>query len=102
MSKITVVKHDVVCQSPDPLQPIIVSIEQATLPCGCTIVPGKRLDNQEVAMASCPCTPAHNELMTLFNAAFALTLDNPTDRPLMDVVVEVLDQTIKRHPTLAH
>lgn len=75
-----------------PGPPPVVARERSVLPCGCTVTVGVRMDREppEVAAAASPCSSRHRLLMERFNLAFTDTLVNPTDRPLIDVVDEVL------------
>lgn len=71
--------------------PVLVSKERATLPCGCAVYVGLRVDTKEVATAAIPCKSDHRVLMEQFNSDLAKSLENPTDRLLVEVVNELLE-----------
>lgn len=70
--------------------PIIVG-PKAYLECGCSVVVGLRTDTKEAATAATSCSPEHRDLMARFNLALGDSLVNPTERPLLDVVDEILE-----------
>lgn len=72
--------------------PTLLCRWKAEAACGCTLWVGIRLDNQEAATAAVPCRPGHRRLMERFNLLMGDSLVNPTDRPLIDVVAELLAQ----------
>lgn len=75
-----------------PGQPTLVVAGRVTLPCGCAVWIGWRLDNHEVATAAAPHSDDHVEMMIEYNKQFQESLENPTDRPLVDVVSEYLQK----------
>lgn len=75
-----------------PGEPIVVGKTLSELPCGCRVYVGIRADNKEAATCAAACNPAHKQLMERFNLAFSDSLVNPTDRPLIDVVDEILEK----------
>ena len=81
------IEHGLYCH---PGPPLLVARERSLLPCGCCAVVGIRMDTHEVAVGSCPCGPGHKRMLERFVFALGDSLVNPTDRPLIDVVDELL------------
>ncbi len=81
------IEHGVYCQ---PGPPMLVADKRAILPCGCFAAVGLRMDTREAAVGVSPCAPAHRALLERFSLALTDSLVNPTHRPLIDVVDELL------------
>lgn len=91
--------------------PTLLCRWKVEMPCKCAVWIGIRLDNQEPATAGIPCWGLHHERMQRFNhhghmqrfnEEMAATLEHPTDRPLVDVVEEVLNRTFDSFPSGVH
>lgn len=54
-----------------------------------------RFDNQEPATSVFVCKPRHFDIAKRFNDLLALSLLHPTDRRLVDVVADLLDEAAK-------
>lgn len=74
------------------VHPTIVFTQRAVLGCGCFVVVGKRADNDEPAIAVCPCSEAHDPMMLTFHRAFEATLPTTSTRPAVEVVDELLQE----------
>jgi hypothetical protein len=72
----------------------MVSNERAELNCGCKVWIGLRLDNHEVATDFEACSDDHQPLAERFNLALTDSLVNPSRRPLVDVVDELLVSSV--------
>lgn len=80
-----------------PGPPLLVARERSALPCGCFVAVGLRMDTEEAAVGCSPCwRPDHAELLQGFYLALTDSLVNPTTRPLIDVVDELLVATARR------
>lgn len=77
---------------PGPGHPVIVGKHFAEAPCRCRVYVGIRSDNKEAATLADSCSMDHESLMERFNLALTDSLANPTSRPLIDVVDEMLDR----------
>lgn len=77
-----------------PGNPWIIGKLRAEAPCGCTVWMGVRGDNKdkEVATSADPCRDEHKGLMEAFNTRMAASLRNPTDRPLIEVIDDMLGE----------
>jgi hypothetical protein len=76
-----------------PGQPTLLCRRRVTLPsCRCAVWIGIRADNQEAATAAVSCSDLHVGLMTTFNESMVKSLENPTNRDLVDVVQELLGE----------
>jgi hypothetical protein len=76
-----------------PGPPPITDRERVSLDCGCTVIVGLRTDTTppEPAVACLRCGPDHLELMERFHLALTDSLVNPSARPLIDIVDELLE-----------
>ena len=76
---------------PGPPAPVTAT-DSAALDCGCRVLVGVRTDTtpSEAAVAALPCSIRHRVLMQRFGGALTDSLVNPTSRPLIDVVDELL------------
>lgn len=74
-------------------QPEIVGSIRSVLPCGCTFLQGKRQDNGEVAAAGFPCDADHKDMMTLVHERIAASLYAPTNRPLIQEINRIMEET---------
>ncbi len=81
------IEHGVYCQ---PGPPMLVANKRSVLPCGCFVAVGLRMDTKEAACGCSPCGLHHRGLMERFSLALTDSLVNPTARPLIDVVDEIL------------
>jgi hypothetical protein len=72
--------------------PMIVADKRAILPCGCFATVGLRSDTHEASVGGGPCSRRHARLMERFSLALTDSLVNPTRRPLIDVVDEILTE----------
>lgn len=72
--------------------PEIFGEVRSEAPCGCSVVVGRRQDNDEVAVGGLWCKIEHRPLVDRFGVLMAESLLNPTDRLLIDVVDELLQQ----------
>lgn len=61
------------------------------LPCECQIWIGIRSDNAEPTTAGLYCVEAHDAIIKSYKAKLKASLESPTDRPLVDVVEELLN-----------
>lgn len=77
--------------SPGP-NPTILFTRRAVLPCGCFVVAGKREDNYEAATGAVPCSERHQPMISRFQRALTRSLERPEDRPLVEVVDELLEE----------
>lgn len=84
------IRHGVFVQ---PGPPIIVARKRAVASCGCYVLVGLRTDTKEVAVSGSPCAPRHDHRMERFSLALSDSLVNPTNRPLIEVVDEILIAT---------
>jgi hypothetical protein len=71
-------------------KPKVSGTQMAMRECGCRVYVGRRVDNGEAATVTRGCGPGHRELMREFRVAMINSLRNPTKRPLIDVVDEIL------------
>lgn len=97
MPKLVRVLHDTKANSVeepnDPSAPTIIYDRWAeVILCGCKVVVGFRSDNQETATVGCPCGKKHLPQMSEFNRRLSASLANPTDRQLVDVCAEYLEE----------
>lgn len=82
-----------------PGPPLLVARERSVLACGCFVAVGLRMDTEEAAVGCCPCErPGHWRLLKQFYLALTDSLVNPTSRPLVDVVDELLVATARDNP----
>jgi hypothetical protein len=75
---------------PQGENPALVGMDFAEAPCGCRVFSGFRLDTKEPALGCVPCEDSHQELMTRFDLTMKESLVEPTSRPLIEVVDEML------------
>lgn len=77
----------------NPGPPPFVARERSILPCGCFVAVGVRVDRDpcEASTMGSPCSPAHLSILRRFNLALTDSLVNPSARPLIEVVDELLD-----------
>lgn len=75
-----------------PGPPPLLSAEQAVLECGCMVPVGRRMDTGEVAVTAISCCDAHVPHLMRLQGFLIASLENPTDLPVMDVVVDLLGQ----------
>lgn len=74
-------------------QPSLLVNQRARLECGCSVWIGLRIDKHESVTLAVPCRDGHRWLMGRFNDLFRWSLeDGGTDRPLIDVVDELLTE----------
>lgn len=78
--------------NPEKGEPTVVGKEIVEAPCGCCVRIGLRTDTREVASVVKPCGPDHEQLMTEFLLRMKESLVEPENRPLVDVVEEMLDK----------
>ena len=78
--------------------PPCVSIEQAIAPCDCLAAIGFRLDRDEPAILVVPCCERHYAWLEQIKDLYAKSLEDPTDRPAFDVLVEIFRLNIARRP----
>lgn len=71
-------------------EPMVVGKEFVEVPCGCRVCIGLRMDTREIATVATPCGEDHSQLMTEFQLRMKESLVEPEDRPLVDVVEEML------------
>lgn len=83
------IEHGVFVQQGPPM---VVARERSVLPCGCFAAVGVRMDRTppEVSVGGSPCSQQHRQLLERFRFALTDSLVNPTSRPLIDVVDELL------------
>lgn len=68
--------------------------QRAYLECGCSVWVGVRLDTQEPVTFATPCTSAHLPVMKRYNDLFRWSVaDGGTDRPLLEVIDELLAES---------
>lgn len=77
-----------VIQSPG--YPTLLCRWRAFLDCGCCVWVGIRADNQEAATGALHCSEDHRGLIERFQESMNASLLAPTDRPLIDVVAQML------------
>lgn len=75
---------------PQEGNPALGGIDFAEAPCGCRVFSGFLLDTKEPALGCVPCDESHQELMTRFDLTMKESLVEPTRRPLIEVVDEML------------
>lgn len=73
--------------------PTLAVSVRAVAPCGCCCFMGRRIDNGEVATGASACSPEHHPVIDDFQEKFRASLDNPTDRLLIDVIAEILESS---------
>lgn len=71
-------------------EPMVVGKEFVEVPCGCRVCIGLRMDTREVATVATPCCKDHNQMMTEFQLRMQESLVEPEDRPLVDVIEDML------------
>jgi hypothetical protein len=71
-------------------KPTLLARWRVALPCGCEVWIGIRADNQEAATGTIACGGAHWPLVDRFNQSLHASCLVPTDRPLVDVVAQLL------------
>lgn len=75
--------------------PALLVNERAYVECGCTCAVGRRLDNNEPALALFPCgEPGHGDVMAYLQAIYVASLGKPEygDRLGVDVADEIMQQ----------
>lgn len=85
-----------------PGHPKLLLKERVALDCGCCFWIGKRLDNGELATGAESCTDAHKSLMDEAHQQFSATLPSTSERPLADVLSELLDQAEESYQRSHH
>lgn len=71
--------------------PTVLVNQRAHIECGCSVWIGLRIDNHETVTVGRPCCPEHTWMLQRFNDLMLWSLtDGGTDRPLIDVVDELL------------
>lgn len=73
-----------------PGNPPMLVNEAASLPCGCRVLVGLRLDILEAATMAMPCSGSHVSLMERFNELLRDSLSAPRSQPLVEVCEELL------------
>lgn len=73
--------------------PVVMTDSRAVLGCGCAGYVGIRMDKGELVTVLRPCTPRHDGLMQRVQDALIASTRNPTGRPLVEVVDELLTAT---------
>lgn len=75
-----------------PGGPVVVSKERVVLPCGCCAYAGLRVDTREVCLVATECEPEHRVMRDRFYDLMKESLENPTNRRLIDVAQELFDK----------
>jgi hypothetical protein len=71
--------------------PMVIGKDFVEVPCGCKCMNGLRADTNEAATVVIPCDPDEHLLMVEeFNARMRDSLLDPTDRPLIDVIEDMM------------
>lgn len=71
-------------------QPTLLIRWRASLPCGCVVLVGIRADDREAATSAMWCSDEHQPLIERFNEYMRASLYVVTDKPLIDVVAQML------------
>jgi hypothetical protein len=73
-------------------EPSVAGNEFVEVPCGCHVCIGLRLDTREVATVAMPCGEEHNQFINEFQLRLKESLVEPEQKPLVDVVEEMLEK----------
>jgi hypothetical protein len=70
--------------------PMVRANERAIVECGCAAYVGVRLDTGDPTLGATACSHEHREKVHAFLAAYHESLDDPSDRPAVEVADEIL------------
>lgn len=74
---------------------LVLANQRAVLDCGCACYCGLRLGTTDPATLTVPCSDEHRRLAAHFNLLLKESLVAPTERLLVDVADELLEQAVR-------